>query len=358
MTAHLLTGAASAALEPQTRTAPTGAGPTQPQAATHPVIRAALDGQTRTAPTPRREQPPEEEAQTEAAPAAEDDAAEEERVEAAPMEDTDPAAPRRERTGAINAVDALALAAEARSLGVEEHDARRIIGQAGATRESAGRALLAAASRAHRAQGRAPAGSSARAHGNERATFLQAASDGLMLRAQPSAASRLDERRVAAAREFRGLSYERLAMEVLARANISTRGLSRDALIRTALTTTDFPQLLTGTLRRTLRDAYDQQEVTFTRFARQVVATDFRPFASISLGGFGAFQEVPEGAPANYAAMSEEANTYRVRKFERLVGVTFEALVNDDLGAFNRLPQLLAAAAASAKAKPKTPPMT
>lgn len=184
------------------------------------------------------------------------------------------------------------------------------------------------------AQRQAAEGPSARIIVDERETFRGRAIDGLLLRARPNLERGMEAGQLAAAREFRGMSFERLAEETLRLIGGSVRGQTRAQLIRSALATTDFTQLLTGGLGRSLQAAYESVPVIYDQFCQRKTITDFRIQTAIGISGFGEMRVVPEGGEAKRKAMNEYPEQYRLAKMEEILSITFEALVNDDLGAF------------------------
>jgi hypothetical protein len=213
----------------------------------------------------------------------------------------------------------------------------------GATASTVQAAILAATANEQRAA--VPNGGAARVLTDAGDVRRERAIDGLVLRARPDRERTMGADRTAAAREFRSLSFERLAEDCLAHANQPTRALSRSGLIRSALSSSDFPILLQQGLQRELRAAYDEIPSTFQAFSRQVTATDFRARTVVSMGGLGEMRKVPEGGEAKRKAFAETSESYKVDKFEEIITFTFEALVNDDLDALQRLPAMIALAA-------------
>lgn len=245
--------------------------------------------------------------------------------------------------GGLNVNVVLELRSMAERLGVALA-AEQAMTARGATVDQVRAAILTAAAGAQRTA--APiAGGSARVIVDERDTFRQRAMNGLILRAQPTLARNRSEQDLAAAREFRGLSFERLAEECLRASNQPTRGLSRGELIRSALSTSDFPNLLGGALSRTLRELYEFQPAVYREVAQRRSVADFRTQTSIGLSGLGEMRRVPEGGEPKRKDMAELPESYALEKFEEIIPITFEALVNDDLGAFQSVAPLMAAMA-------------
>lgn len=187
-----------------------------------------------------------------------------------------------------------------------------------------------------------------------------AISDAITLRCNPNAEVRRDAERVAAARQYRGLNMIDMARASIEAAGGNTRGLSRREIAVLSLnldhdmrgragmsSTSDFPEILAGTVNRTLRAAYLQQSRTFTAWARQTTAPDFRQVARTQLSESSAFKKINEGGEYKALTFGEGAEKYALSKFGGIVAITWESLVNDDLGAFDRIPVSLAAEAAA-----------
>jgi len=111
-------------------------------------------------------------------------------------------------------------------------------------------------------------------------------------------------------------------------------------------TTSDFPLLLANTASKSLRQAYDSSPRTFTLFGRQATMPDFKTMSRVALGGAPALNQVNEHGEIEFGSVSEAAESYRLFRFGRRVAVTFEAIVNDDLSGFTRVPAMFGSAAA------------
>lgn len=133
-----------------------------------------------------------------------------------------------------------------------------------------------------------------------------------------------------------GLSRREIAQLSL---NIGSSGLRRTAGMHS---TSDFPVILGNTIDRTLRAAYAETEPTWMQIGRRDDVNDFRQRTIVALGDTAAFEKVLEGGEYKYGSVPEEGNTYKVDKYGKIIAFTWEAMINDDLGAFDRLPSALA----------------
>lgn len=152
-----------------------------------------------------------------------------------------------------------------------------------------------------------------------------------------------------AARSFIGLSIPEMARDMLRRSGMSTTGMSSDGVITRALhTTSDFPLVLADTVGRSLRQVYAIPRSDIKMVARQTTAADFRRKTRIQLDSSGlTLEKVNEHGEFRSGTMAESAESYALSTFGRIIGITRQALVNDDLGAFTDLSRRLGQAAAS-----------
>jgi len=169
-----------------------------------------------------------------------------------------------------------------------------------------------------------------------------------------SPATRLED----AAREFRGMRLLDLARECISLAGGNSRGLTPREIATAALgcsaesvraagmhTTSDFPLLLGSTVNRTLRAAYELAPQTWRPLGRQTSLPDFREATRVALGDIAALEKVNESGEYKYGTLDEEGAPIKVAKFGKIIAITWEAVVNDDLSALTRIPQALGAAA-------------
>lgn len=168
--------------------------------------------------------------------------------------------------------------------------------------------------------------------------------EALIARAEPSYKAK------DGAREYRGMSLIDMARECLHVAGASTRGLSRREVAVAALnldkrtgqhSTSDFPEILASTVNRSLRAAYDLAPRTFTAWARQSTAPDFRQVARTQMSEISAFQKVNEGGEYKYLSFGDSAEKYSLAKYGGIVAITWETLINDDLDGLSRLPRMI-----------------
>ena len=194
-----------------------------------------------------------------------------------------------------------------------------------------------------------PAPAQARDSGAAETAYRDAVSNALLHRHNPGAHA-LE----AGAREFRGLTLLEMARHAIERRGGSTRGLSKMEVARAAFeqratgyhATSDFPAILANVANATLRQAYASTPRTFGAWARRATITDFKPVQRTQLGGAPDLQKVLESGEFQYGTIGEGREVYALATYGRIVAITRQVLINDDLDAFTRLPASFGASAA------------
>jgi len=171
---------------------------------------------------------------------------------------------------------------------------------------------------------------------DERITRRDAVANALLHRYSPTLFPLED-----AARQYRGMTLLELARESLGNVGVNTRGLSRDEVATRALhSTSDFPEILAAVTNKTLRQAYEAYPRTFMLFCRQVLATDFKAMHRVQLGEAPQLLEVGESGEFKRGTLGESKESYKVKTYGRVVAITRQVLINDDLDAFTRIPAM------------------
>lgn len=149
-----------------------------------------------------------------------------------------------------------------------------------------------------------------------------------------------------AAVEYRGVGLRDLARECVEMTGTRTRGMSITEIVQRAThSTSDFPLLLGTVVRRTLRSAYEETPRTFPIWCRRGTLTDYRATKRVQLSGAPDFEELLENEEYGEGSLSETAETLQLAKYGKIIRVSREMIINDDLSGFLRLPSLIGAAA-------------
>lgn len=194
-----------------------------------------------------------------------------------------------------------------------------------------------------------------RDEGDTARAAVGAAFDWLFARRQPFP-------EIAAARDI-GTTPMAVARACVEIAGGKTRGRPAADIARAALnlgghaiqgmaTTSDFPGLLGTNVSKRLLGAYMNaaEARNFLRFAYERRVPDFKTVRTVEIGMAPSLIAVPEGAEVKLGVMGEASQTYAMATYGRRQVLSYQALVNDDLGAFDRLPSAWANAAANLEA--------
>lgn len=110
-----------------------------------------------------------------------------------------------------------------------------------------------------------------------------------------------------------------------------------------ALTTSDFPILTGDVLDRMMLARYREYPAGWRQFAKVTTTLrDFRQARRITFDGLeGQYEAIPEQAEVKYGQLGEGSYTYTPVKYGKAAKLSFELLMNDDLGAFEDIPDRL-----------------
>ncbi|MCG7548577.1 prohead protease/major capsid protein fusion protein [Pseudoalteromonas sp. Of7M-16] len=139
-------------------------------------------------------------------------------------------------------------------------------------------------------------------------------------------------------RDFTGMTLFDMARFYVDASGGTTLGLSRQALAARAFhSTSDFPLLLENVMNKNLQEAYQETPQTFRDLGRRTTVNDFREKKTYSLSD--APNLLPLGEDGEYKAgtFTESGEAYSIATFARKIGFTRQMLINDDMGAFDRV---------------------
>jgi hypothetical protein len=177
---------------------------------------------------------------------------------------------------------------------------------------------------------------------DEREQIRAAMEESLLHRVAPSA-HKLESQR---AKDFRGFRLLDYAREAIALNGESYRGMSESEVVERALTTTDFPILLGNVTRQFLRRAYETAPSTWKPIASRGDLSDFKPQNGVQFGGSLSLEKVNEHGEYKSGKLKEAKESIKLATYGKIIAITRQAIINDDMGGFTRLPQLLGRAAA------------
>lgn len=250
-------------------------------------------------------------------------------------------------TSAPAAAPAAASAPDTRAADIADLCARHGVPQlaanmirSGATVEAAGLAVLAELAHRDAASG-----------GHRNVARIETVQDEMTVRMagieqailhRVAASTQLDDN----GRQYRGLSLIEMGRDFLEAHGVNTRGMDRMTLASRMLNfraagpmgTSDFSTLFANVANKRLRSAYDENAGTYALWARRAPnAPDFKNMSVVQLAGAPDLLQTNEAGEFKYGAMTDGGETYAMLTYGRIVSLTRQAIVNDDLRAFERM---------------------
>lgn len=146
---------------------------------------------------------------------------------------------------------------------------------------------------------------------------------------------------------YTGMSMAELARASLTERGVGIAGMDRLTMVGLAFThsSSDFGHLLADVAHKSMLRGYEEAEETFQRWTTRGVLTDFKPTHRVDLSTFPSLRHVPEGAEYKYASVGDRGEQITLATYGELMSITRQAIINDDLSAFDRIPRLMGRAA-------------
>jgi hypothetical protein len=123
-------------------------------------------------------------------------------------------------------------------------------------------------------------------------------------------------------------------------------GLRGEAGIKAAFSTATLPGILSSVAHKRLLKGYRSQPTAAPRLCSIGDLTDFKPSERFGLTDMGDLEPIGPDGEIKHGGLSERKAVNRLETFGKAFVITREMLVNDDLGAFLRLPEMMGARAA------------
>ncbi len=170
--------------------------------------------------------------------------------------------------------------------------------------------------------------------------FKAAATDVLLMRAGIKVAEPHP-----AARDLQRMGIVAMAESILSMSGADLRDRSSAGLIQAAFATDDFPALLGNTANKALALGYETAPVGHTLFTGERDVRDFKPQTLINLSEAPALDDVPELGEYKSGNMQDSATTFQLVTSGKIIEISRQALINDDLGALTSVPSAMGMAA-------------
>lgn len=155
--------------------------------------------------------------------------------------------------------------------------------------------------------------------------------------------------------------FTSMTLRELARTSMSVAGNKADysdpmAMIGAALgmpsftmagmhSTSDFVEILANVANKSMMKGYQEADETFGLWTSRGILSDFKAHKRIDLNLYPSLSEVPDGAEYKFGTMGDRAETVQLATYGKMFAITRHAIINDDMGAFTRIPLRMGRAA-------------
>jgi len=150
------------------------------------------------------------------------------------------------------------------------------------------------------------------------------------------------------ANEFRGMTLGDMARCSLDIHNVSTKGMRRLDIVGAAFThsSSDFPFLLENTIGKKLQAAYGVAAETWRDWCAVGSVPDFKVNSRIRMGSFNSLDVIEENGEYTNGSFGEEKETIQAQTKGKMISLSRQMIINDDLNGFMRVAALMGRAAA------------
>jgi ATP-dependent protease ClpP protease subunit len=147
--------------------------------------------------------------------------------------------------------------------------------------------------------------------------------------------------------ELAGYTMFEIARRMLQARHINTGGMDKMSMVAAAFTHSsgDFTSVLGNIANKAMLKGYEEAGEVFQRFTSVGSLGDFKIHTRTDIGSVPSLREVKAGAEYKYITVGERAETSVLLTYGELFGINRQAIINDDLGLFTRLPQKMGRAA-------------
>jgi len=199
-------------------------------------------------------------------------------------------------------------------------------------------------------KGKTPSGPTAILPGEDRTERF---ADGVQRALLVRSGDRSIDPREESANEFRGLSLVEISRKALEVHGLPSGGprlevVGRALTMRSAIghSTSDFPSILANVANKSMLRGYNEAEETWNLWCRTGNLSDFKAATRFSLSAFEDLDQVREGGEYKYGTFSDRGETIQLATYGKIFPITRQAIINDDMQAFTRIPANMGRAAA------------
>jgi len=99
--------------------------------------------------------------------------------------------------------------------------------------------------------------------------------------------------------------------------------------------------ILSNVANKAMLAAYEAVESVATQICSETDVNDFKEVTRYRMTGNGVFEKVGPDGELQHATLTEEAYKNRIETFGRMIALTRQMIINDDLGAFLQIPRII-----------------
>ncbi len=159
-----------------------------------------------------------------------------------------------------------------------------------------------------------------------------AAVDGIILRS----GIKLSES-ATGAKDYSTLSFENIARNCLRASNVDTSYMGREEIMKRALSTSDFPNILANVASKSVMKGYEAGQQTYRIWAKTGMLPDFKTASRVALGDAPEMLLNESGEEVQQGVIGDRGESITLKTYARKLVITRKALINDDAGLFNRM---------------------
>ncbi len=175
-----------------------------------------------------------------------------------------------------------------------------------------------------------------------RENMIREIESGILIRADHEVLEGVDAAR---ARGYATMRLLDVARSLLEANGVNTFGMSPMQVAQRAFqSTSDFPLILENVMNKSLRAGYAGEEQTWKELGHRTTVNDFREKHSYTLGDAPDLLPLNEHGEYQSGTLEESKESYRIHTFARKMGLTRQALINDDMNALSKVPTMFGSA--------------
>lgn len=99
-------------------------------------------------------------------------------------------------------------------------------------------------------------------------------------------------------------------------------------------TTSDFSNVVANAAGKVLMNTYEVAPRAFTQYSARRDYRDFKDSKAVKVGDYPSLEQVADGGEIEYGTVSDNGETSKLISYGRIVSMSRQLIINDDLGAF------------------------